>query len=78
MSTPGIRLAVALGMVTTVAAIYPIFMLAMGHCFFEQGCGPNEGLKVLGVFLASCVAGVIVALAAARLYTGVASRDPGK
>ena len=78
MSTPGIRLGVALGMVTTVAALYPIFTLVMGHCFFEQGCGPNEGSKVLGVFLASCVAGVVVALAAAKLYTVVASRDPGK
>jgi len=78
MSTPGIKLGVALGMVTTVAALYPIFMLAMGHCFFEQGCGPHEGLKVLGVFSASCVAGVVVALAAAKLYTVVASRDPGR
>ena len=78
MNTLGIKLGVALGMVTTVAALYPIFMLAMGHCFFEQGCDPHEGLKVLGVFLASCVAGVVVALAAAKLYTVVASRDPGK
>jgi hypothetical protein len=78
MSTSGMRLGVALGMVTTVAALYPIFKLAMGHCFFEQGCGPNEGLKVLGVFLASGVAGLAVALAAAKLYTLFASHGRGK
>jgi hypothetical protein len=78
MSATGIRLGVALGMLTTVAAILPIFMLAMGDCFFEQGCGPNEGLKILGVLLASCAAGVVVAVTAAKLHTLVASRDPGK
>jgi uncharacterized membrane protein len=78
MSTQGIKLGVALGMVTAIAALYPILKLTMGHCFFEQGCSPHEGLKVLGVFLASCVAGVVVALAAAKLYTVVASRDPRK
>jgi hypothetical protein len=77
MSTSGIKLAVALGMVTTVAVLYPVFMFAMGHCFFEQGCEPHEELKILGVLLASGVAGMVVALAAAKLYT-VANRDPGK
>jgi hypothetical protein len=78
MSASGIKLGVALGMVTTVATLYPILILAMGDCFFEQGCGPHEGLKVLGVFFASCVAGVVVALATAKLYAVVASRGPGK
>jgi hypothetical protein len=78
MRTSGIKLGVALGMATTIAAFYSMSMLAMGHCFFEQGCDPHEGLKVLGVFLASCVAGVVVALAAAKLYAKVASRDTGK
>ena len=77
MSTPGTKLGVALGMVATSSALYPIFKLAMAHCFFEQGCGPHEGLKVLGVFFASGVAGVVVALAAAKLYTAVANRASG-
>jgi hypothetical protein len=78
MSTSGIKLGVALGMITAVALLYLIFKLAMGDCFFEQGCGPHEGLKVLGVFLASGVAGLVVAFVAAGPHTVVASRDPGK
>jgi predicted outer membrane lipoprotein len=78
MSASGIKLGVALGMVTAVASFYPIFMLATGQCFFEQGCDPHEGLKILGVFLASCVAGVVVALAAAKVHAMVAGREPRK
>lgn len=67
-------LGVVLGMTTTVAAFFPILKLTMGHCFFEQGCGNHENLQLLGVVLASCLSGLVVAWAAARLYSVVAGR----
>jgi hypothetical protein len=77
MNASGVKLGVILGMVTTVAACFPILKLTMGHCFFEQGCGEHENLQLLGVVLASCLAGLVVAWFAAHLYTMVASRGQG-
>jgi len=76
MNASGVKIGVVLGMVTTVAALVPILKLTMGHCFFEQGCGKHEDLGLLGVVLASCSVGLVVALVAARLYTMIASRGP--
>jgi len=74
MSTLGIKLGVALGMVATVASFFPIFILLLGHCFFEQGCGEHENLQILGVALVSCVVGLAVAWAVARFSGTVVSR----
>ena len=74
MNASGVKLGVVLGMVTTIAAFFPILKLTMGHCFFEQGCGDHENLQLLGVVLASCLSGLIAAWVAARLYKMVASR----
>ena len=74
MNASGVKLGVVLGMVTTVVACFPILKLTMGHCFFEQGCVEHENLQLLGVVLASCLAGLAVAWTAARLYTTISSR----
>jgi hypothetical protein len=38
-----------------------MLQLFLGHCFFEQGCGPHEDLKLFGVFLAACALGAGIA-----------------
>lgn len=76
MNSSGVKIGVVLGMVTTVASLLPILKLTMGHCFFEKGCGEYENLGLLGVVLASCFVGFVVALIAARLYTVILSRGP--
>jgi hypothetical protein len=67
MNALRVKVGVALGMAATVAALFPIFKLTMGHCFFEQGCGEHENLQLIGVVLASCMVGLAVAWIAARL-----------
>jgi RsiW-degrading membrane proteinase PrsW (M82 family) len=74
VNASGVKLGVVLGMVTTIAAFFPILKLTMGHCFFEQGCGEHENLRLLGVLLASCLSGLVAAWIAAYLYTMVVSR----
>jgi hypothetical protein len=74
MSPLGIKLGVAFGMVATVASFFPIFMLFMGNCFFEQGCGKHEDLQILGVVLVSCIVGLAVAWTVARVSGIVVSR----
>jgi len=76
MNSSGAKIGVVLGMVTAVASLFPILNVTMGHCFFEQGCGEYEDLGLLGVVLASCFVGFVVAFIAARLYTMIASRSP--
>jgi hypothetical protein len=75
VNASGVKLGVALGMVTTIATFFPVLKLTMGHCFFEQGCGDHENLQLLGVVLASCLLGLVAAWVAARLYAVVASRE---
>ena len=53
MKASGVKLGVVLGMVATIAAFFPLLELTIGRCFFEQGCGEHENLRLLGVVLAS-------------------------
>jgi hypothetical protein len=73
MNASGVKIGVVPGMVATVTVLFPIFKLTMSHCF-DAGCGEYEDLKLLGVVLASCFVGLVVALIAARLYTMISSR----
>ena len=66
MSTLAIKLGVAFGMVAAIASFFPIFMFLMGDCISEQ-CGEHEGFLILGVFLLSCIVGVVTAWAVARV-----------
>jgi hypothetical protein len=76
VNTSAVKLGVILGMVTAVAAFFPILKLTMGHCFFEEGCGDHENWQLLGVVLASCLSGLVAAWIGAYLCSMVASRDP--
>ncbi len=68
MGTWVVKLGIAVGMATAVASFIPLLKLTLGNCFFEQGCGEYENLKLVGVGPASCLAG----LAAAYLLVRVA------
>src|SRR5512138_200926 len=82
----GPRVAVGSGLVTTPFLVLPMINLLMGDCFWEQGCGRYESLKLAAAFLAACTGGVLVALCigwvAAKLpkvfarYQGSIRRDP--
>jgi hypothetical protein len=58
------KIGVIAALISTVMVVVPILDLAMGNCFFEQGCGRNEGLMLAGVFAASCLVGCIIGLGA--------------
>jgi hypothetical protein len=67
MGTPAVKVGVALGMLAAVVSFFPIFILFMGDCFFEQGCGRHENAQVIGIALASGLVGLVAAWGVARL-----------
>lgn len=45
----------------------PVLDLLMGDCFFEQGCGEYENVKLAGTFVATCFAASCVGWLVSRL-----------
>jgi hypothetical protein len=61
MSKPASHVGIIAGLIATPFLIFPMLKLFLGHCFFEQGCQPHEGLKLFGVILAACALGAGIA-----------------
>lgn len=61
------KLGVIVGLISIPFLFVPVLDLLMGHCFFEQGCGEHENLKLLGAFVATCFAAVCVGWLVSRL-----------
>jgi hypothetical protein len=74
MSSSGVKVGIVLGMVTAIAGFFPLFQLIFGDCFWEQGCEPHENVRVLGVILGSCFAGLVAGWLTAHFYTLLVSR----
>jgi hypothetical protein len=55
-----------LGTAALVAAL--LFDRLMSDCFFEQGCGRNENLAMVGVLFAASLAGLISGWATSRTF----------
>ncbi len=71
------RIVVGVGMLVSACLFFPLFQLFLGDCFFEQGCAPHEGAKVLGVLLVAAVAGISVGGLAALLVSRIAKARAG-
>lgn len=61
------KLSVIIGLISIPFLFVPVLDLLMGNCFFEQGCGEHETLKLLGVFVVTCFAAVCVGWLVSRL-----------
>ena len=48
-----IRVGVIIGMISLPFIFMQVFDFVLGKCFWETGCGSNEYLIVIGLFLAS-------------------------
>jgi|LauGreSBDMM110SN_4_FD.fasta_scaffold440413_1 uncharacterized membrane protein YphA (DoxX/SURF4 family) len=74
MSTLGIAVGVMVGIVA--AGLFAIFLFqrSIGNCFFEQGCGPNENLTIVGIVLAAALMGGRAGWLSARLIERAAKR----
>lgn len=72
------RLSIAVGVLVGIAAagLFAIFLFEpfMGNCFFEQGCGPNENLTIVGIVLAAALMGGCAGWLSARLIERAAKR----
>lgn len=55
------------GLVAAWLVIVPLVDLALGPCVWEQGCGPNQDLKLVGVLAAACGLGLILGKLTAAL-----------
>jgi len=71
MKSLGPKFGIAVGIVTAPLLVFPLLKLFLGHCFFEQGCGTHEQLKLAGVFLAACVGGLAIGWIVAKLAKAV-------
>jgi len=58
---------IAVGMIAAIFLFFPVFRVLMGDCFFEQGCGEYEGIKLFVAFLTSCIIGYCVGWSTIRL-----------
>jgi|FLYM01.1.fsa_nt_gi hypothetical protein len=62
---------IAAGLLAAYLSIVPFINLALGACFWEQGCEPNHNLKLAAVLAGTCVvswlAGTITAKLVRRL-----------
>lgn len=61
------KLGVIVGLISIPFLFVPVLDLLMGDCFFEQGCGNHENLKLLGAFVVTCFAAVCVGWLVSRL-----------
>lgn len=50
------------------------FERLLGRCFFEQGCGANEDLTILGIVLAAGLTGLCTGWLSARLIDRTVGR----
>lgn len=74
MSSFGVKLGVGIGIISAPLIMVGTFDLLLGRCYFEQGCGQYEGLKMLGAILTGLAGGACVAFVAARIFKSVANR----
>lgn len=58
---------IAAASVAACLVIVPLVDLALGPCFWEQGCGPNQNLTLAGVLAATCGLGLILGKLTAAL-----------
>lgn len=68
MSRVGIAFGVTVGLFTAALIANAAFELFLADCFFEQGCGPSENLKIVGILLAACLPGVGAGWVASSLF----------
>ena len=73
------RLSIAVGVMVGIAAagLFAIFLFQrfMSSCFFEQGCGPNENLTIVGIVLAAALMGGCAGWLSARQIERGAKRS---
>jgi hypothetical protein len=62
-----IRLGVAVGIGTSILAVPLLFEWLLSRCFFEGGCEPHEGLKILGILALAVLLGSLAGWASAKL-----------
>jgi hypothetical protein len=74
MSQSTSRVFVTVAMATTLLLMFPMFTLLMGHCYFEQGCGRYEFIKIIGVFIATCVLGAFAGWGAVGIQALLSKR----
>lgn len=69
------KIGVVVGLGVFITSIVPMMDLILGHCFYEQGCGRDEGIGLMGVIFASCVFSVLSGWLVAKLIQLAANRD---
>lgn len=67
MQSFGTKIGVAVGMVTSVLLAIPMIKLLLGDCYFEQGCGAYENLKVIAALICAAGAGAFAGWLASQL-----------
>jgi len=75
MSLSPEKAGVTSGLAASILSIMPMLDLLLGHCFYEEGCGPGENIWLLGVLLASCASGVFVGWVVMQIVRFAAKRD---
>ena len=74
MSKFRIGIGVAVGLFTAALFAVLAFERFMGGCFFEQGCGPNENLGLVGILFSAGLAGLCTGWASAGLHKLITKR----
>jgi hypothetical protein len=74
MNKVQVGVGVAVGLLTAVLFAVLAFDRVMGGCFFEQGCGPNENLGLVGIMIAAGLAGLFTGWGSAGLFKLIAKR----
>lgn len=67
---------IAAGLGAACLVIVPLVDLAVGACFWEQGCGPNQNLKLAVVLAAACGVGLVLGKLVAELVKRLLVRLP--
>ncbi len=56
----GRELGVAVGLISAPVLFVPAIKLLLGYCYFEEGCGEYETIKLFAAFAGSCAAGFCI------------------
>jgi hypothetical protein len=61
------KIGIAVGIVTTALLAIPMIKLVLGDCYFEQGCEPNENVKLIASLLLALSIGAFAGWLTSRM-----------